>query len=191
MILFALVCPVILIPILVKSVVATIATDIHVFVWLGGIVCFGLFRVYWLDCLVITLACLLVQVQVRVLVLEIYQLNRLLFVLQEDLVSASISLSYLLILHHGLIEALQLSLEYVMILCKIRCEVANLGSTTRYRVILGDNFPSGPRVLTYLADLHLSDRGIGQLRLFVGALSDHSQVVCLIATGHKGPDSTL
>ena len=116
------------------------------------------------------------------LVLEIYQLNRLLFVLQEDLVSASISLSYLLILHHGLIEALQLSLEYVMILCKIRCEVTNLGSTTRYRVILGDNLPSGPRVLTYLADLHLSDRGIGQLRLFVGALSDHSQVVGLIAT---------
>ena len=82
------------------------------------------------------------------LVLEIDQLNGLLFVLQEDLISASISLPYLLFLHHGLVEAVQLSLEYVMILCKIRCEVTNLGATTRYRVILGDDFPSGPRVLT-------------------------------------------
>ena len=125
------------------------------------------------------------------LVLEIYQLNRLLFVLQEDVISASISLSHLLILNHGLIEALQLSLEYVLILCKIRCEVANLCSTARYRVILGDNLPSGPRVLTFLAYLHLSDRGLGQLRLFGGALPDHSHVVSLIAAGHKGPDSTL
>ena len=173
-----------------KSVVAIVAADIHVLVWSGGIVCFGLFRVYWLDYLVVTLARLLVHVQVRVLILEIYQLNRLLLVLQADLISASISLSHLLIRNHGLIEALQLSLEYVLILYKVRCEVANVGATTRYRV-LGDNFPSGPRVLTLLADLHLSDRGIGQLRLFRGACSDHSHVVSLIATGHKGPDSTL